>query len=228
MPQQFQLLAQPWWVNLLILIPLVVFWNWRGKGLRISWSHLAFSAAFATAFGCVEAAVVVYLRAAIGLLPGFQGTLSDIVRSSGDIYQKIQTVQFPQSLLLIELFREAATMIMLLAVACLSSTRLRERWAVFLWTFAIWDTAYYAGLWATIRWPKSWLDPDVLFLIPVPWMSQVWFPVLVSCLTVAAIAWTKFRTGLATQTVRATVPSGSPQLNTQEPPVTSAAVTDGP
>jgi hypothetical protein len=208
MAQPFQPFAQPWWVNLLILIPLAVFWKWRGKGLRISWSQLAFSAAFAAAFGFVEAAVVVYLRAAMGLLPGFEGTLSDIVQGAGDIYQKIQTVQFPQSLLIIESFREAATMIMLLAVALLSSSRWRERWAVFLWTFAIWDGTYYAGLWATIRWPKSWLDPDVLFLIPVPWLSQVWFPVLVSGLTVIAIAWTKARPELDDPSVPAPVLPG--------------------
>jgi len=29
---------------------------------------------------------------------------------------------------------------------------------------------------------------DVLFLIPVPWVAQVWFPLLVSALTVLAIA----------------------------------------
>jgi len=29
---------------------------------------------------------------------------------------------------------------------------------------------------------------DVLFLIPVPWIAQVWFPLAVSSLTVIAIA----------------------------------------
>jgi hypothetical protein len=29
----------------------------------------------------------------------------------------------------------------------------------------------------------------VLFLIPVPWIAQVWFPLLVSLLTILAIAW---------------------------------------
>jgi hypothetical protein len=46
---------------------------------------------------------------------------------------------------------------------------------------------YYAGLWATVRWPYSLLSPDVLFLIPVPWVAQVWFPLLVSALAILAV-----------------------------------------
>jgi hypothetical protein len=58
---------------------------------------------------------------------------------------------------------------------------------MFLWAFAIWDLTYYAALRATIAWPARLSDMDVLFLIPVPWISQVWFPVLVSTLSVAAV-----------------------------------------
>jgi len=80
-------------------------------------------------------------------------------------------------------------MVMLTMVALLAGSSGRERWAAFLWAFAIWDLSYYAGLWATIRWPTSLLDLDVLFLIPVPWIAQVWFPLLVSLMTILAIAW---------------------------------------
>jgi hypothetical protein len=30
---------------------------------------------------------------------------------------------------------------------------------------------------------------DVLFLIPVPWIAQVWFPLFVSSMTIVVIAW---------------------------------------
>jgi len=79
-------------------------------------------------------------------------------------------------------------MIMLVSVALLAASSTSARWAAFLWIFALWDIAYYAGLWATVRWPSSLTDLDVLFLIPVPWVAQVWFPLLVSALTVLAIA----------------------------------------
>ena len=53
--------------------------------------------------------------------------------------------------------------------------------AAFLWPFALWDLVYYAVLWATIRWPHSIRDSDVLFLIPL----------VVSALALVAILLTR-------------------------------------
>jgi hypothetical protein len=182
------LVAHPWWVNLLLLVPPLAWFSWRRGGVPVTVRQLVISAAFAVSFGFLEAVVVVYLRAAVGLLPGYQGTLADVVRMSGDVYQQSQAInQIPKSLLTLEVLREAATILMLLTVALLTSTKSRARAAVFLWTFAIWDIVYYAALWATVRWPLSLSDPDVLFLIPVPWVSPVWFPLLVSALALAAV-----------------------------------------
>lgn len=187
--EHFQLLAQPLWVNLLVLIPVVVFIAWRNRGLQISRRQLVCCTLFALAFGFAEAAVVVYLRAAAGLLPGYAGTLAEVQRLGRATALDPPTItQFPQSLLTVEVLREAATMIMLLSIAIVAAARARESWALFLWMFALWDISYYAGLWATIRWPASLTDLDVLFLIPVPWMAQVWFPLLVSVLTLVAVA----------------------------------------
>jgi hypothetical protein len=185
---KLQIWAQPWPMNLLILIPISTYFAFRRKGLLLSWRRLAALAVFAAAFGFVEAAVVVYLRAAVGLLPGYTGTLSQLQHSSQGYHQEQSISEFPQSLLTIELYREAATMVMLISAALLAASGTSARWAAFLWIFALWDIAYYAGLWATVRWPGSLTDLDVLFLIPVPWISQVWFPLLVSALTVLAIA----------------------------------------
>jgi hypothetical protein len=186
--QSFQVWAQPWWVNLLVLIPFITYFAFRRKGLLLKRRQLIIIATFATAFGFVEAAVVVYLRAATGLLPGYTGTLSELRHSSEGYHQDKSLSQFPPSLLIIETSREAATIVMLVSVAMLAALRTSARWAAFLWVFALWDIAYYAGLWATVRWPASLTDADVLFLIPVPWVAQVWFPLLVSGLTVLAIA----------------------------------------
>ena len=185
---KFQAWAQPWWVNLLLAVPFLIYLLWRRRGLALTAAQLALATLFGAAFGFVEAAVVVYLRAALGLLPGYKGTLADVARMSASVYQQAESVELPQSLLTVELFREAATIVMLITVALLAAPRIRERWAIFLWAFAVWDMAYYAGLWATVRWPASLKDLDVLFLIPVPWLSQVWFPILVSLLTLLAVA----------------------------------------
>ena len=192
--ESFQTFAQPWWVNFSILVPGVIYFFSRRQGLQLAWRKIFALSAFALAFGFVEAAIVVYLRAAIGLLPGFAGTLADLRRSSL-AYRQIQSINhFPQSLLVIEVIREAATMVMLGSVAALAAARTRERLASFLWAFAVWDIAYYAGLWATVGWPQSFKALDVLFLIPVPWIAQVWFPLLVSALTLLALAMARSRT----------------------------------
>ena len=187
--QHFQAVAQPWWVNLLALIPFIAWATWRRRRLVVSGRQLILLAVFASAFGFVESAVVIYLRAATDLLPGYRGTLSDVQRSSAESYKQEESFsEFPESLLNIEVLREAATMVMLTTVALLAGIGIRERCAIFLWTFAVWDIAYYAGLWVTVRWPSSLKDLDVLFLIPVPWVSQVWFPILISVLTLVAVA----------------------------------------
>jgi hypothetical protein len=189
---QFQLLAQPLWVNLLVFVPLGMFIAWRSRGLQISGRQFLFATLFALAFGFVEAAVVVYLRAAAGLLPGYEGTLAQVQRlGRGTVLHPAAITQFPQSLLSVEVLREGATMIMLVSIAMLAAAQRRERIAVFLWTFALWDISYYAGLWATIRWPSSLTELDVLFLIPVPWVAQVWFPLLVSVLALIAVSFSR-------------------------------------
>jgi hypothetical protein len=187
---QFRLLAHPLWVNLLVLVPLALYFAWRNRGIQISWRQFLFATIFSVAFGFVEAAVAVYLSAAADLLPGYTGTLSEVQRlAKATPPETLSISQFPESLLEVEVLREAATIVMLVSVALLAASKARERCAVFLWTFALWDVSYYAGLWATIRWPTSLIDFDLLFLIPEPWIAQVWFPLLVSVLTLVAVGF---------------------------------------
>src|ERR1700746_2703494 len=97
------LVAQPWWVNLLVLVPPFAWFSWRRGGVPVTAGQLFMSGVFAAAFGVLEAVVVVYLRAAVGLLPGYQGTLSDVIRMSGQFYVQTQVIsQFPKSLLALE------------------------------------------------------------------------------------------------------------------------------
>jgi hypothetical protein len=194
--EKFQVFAQPWWVNLSIIVPCSMYFLWRRHKLLLAWRPLLTISAFALAFGFVEACVVVYLRAAAGLLPGYNGgTLADVQQLSLTYHQAQSLPHFPHSLLTIEVMRESATMVMLVTVAMLAASRMRERWAYFLWAFAVWDIAYYAGLWTTVRWPSSFKELDVLFLIPEPWIAQVWYPLLVSALTMLAVASAKRKTG---------------------------------
>jgi hypothetical protein len=139
------------------------------------------------AFGFVEAAVVVYLRSVVGVQLGYEPTFSGIATFSVDA-GRIPMIELPRDLLWLEAWREAATIVMLLAIAMLLSRSWKERPVYFLWAFAVWDICYYLGLYVTIGWPGSPTTLDILFLIPEPWIAQVWFPILVSGLTLLAIA----------------------------------------
>jgi hypothetical protein len=191
----FKLFAHPWWVNLLLLVPLVAYFLFRREKPQLTSRELLTCAMFALSFGFVEGAVAIYLGVAVGLLSAHAGPLSDVARVSADLHgQQSQPLNnLPPALLRIEVFREAASMLMLLSVAILAQHKRRERFAIFLWIFALWDMGYYVALWATVRWPNSPTSADVLFFIPVPWISQVWFPLLISILTGAVILLTRPR-----------------------------------
>ncbi|MGH7583169.1 MAG: hypothetical protein ACREL5_08095 [Gemmatimonadales bacterium] len=174
-----QLFAHPGWVNLLVLVPLVSFAAWRRTGLDIAARVLIAAGLFGIAFGFVEATVVVYLRAALGLI----GPVG------GPVINPPPLASIPGYLLAAERMRESATIVMLVAVAMLGARRARERWALFLFVFAWWDIYYYLGLRLLTGWPPSPMSTDILFLIPVPWVAEVWYPLLVSGLSVAAVLY---------------------------------------
>lgn len=187
--ENFELLARPIWVNLIFFIPVVLFLYWRKNKLDLSKRTLLITLIFGVAFGVIEASCVIYLRASTGLLPGYEGTVFDVWVNTSQIYydQELLERALPWSLIVYELIREAGTIIMLAAVAFISAPRLKERFAIFVWTFAVWDIIYYLHLFLTIRWPTSLLSRDVLFLIPEPWFSQVWYPLFISSLMMVII-----------------------------------------
>jgi hypothetical protein len=123
---------------------------------------------FTIAFAYIEAAVVVYLRT-IFHPNGFNFPLE--IFGATQIWRKH---------LLIEVGREAATIVVIFTGSFLSGRNRQQRVAYFLTIFAVWDLFYYVWLKVLINWPVSITDWDVLFLIPVTWASPVLAPVLVS------------------------------------------------
>jgi len=124
---------------------------------------------FAVAMAFVEAAVVTYLRVFLDRI---------------DPYQPYPMAG-PAWLGRIEKVREGATLLMLLAVGWLAGQTLRSRWGYLLIGFGIWDIMYYVFLRPMSGWPRSLLDWDILFLLPLPWWAPVWAPVSIAALMVA-------------------------------------------
>jgi len=123
---------------------------------------------FAIAMGFLETAVVVYLRKLYypnGFSFPLKGFLSPEIIS-------------------VEAIREIATIIMLLAVGYLAGKKLSEKFAYFIYAFAIWDISYYVFLKITLAWPQSLFTWDLLFLIPWAWAGPVITPILSSLLLI--------------------------------------------
>jgi hypothetical protein len=131
----------------------------------------------AIAFGYIEAAVVVYLRQ-IFHPDGFSFPLTAYFLADGS-----------RNLLLVEVGREAATLVLIISACLLVDHNSRQRFAYFITIFAVWDIFYYVWLKVILDWPASIMDWDVLFLIPTPWAGPVLAPMLVS-LTMLVLAAT--------------------------------------
>lgn len=125
---------------------------------KITWLTL-----FSIAMGFMETAVVIYLRK-VYYPQGFQFPL----------------VPIEPTMAIIEFLREAATIIMLVGIGILTGKTRAQKFAFFIYCFAIWDIFYYVFLKMFLNWPESLFTWDILFLIPVPWVGPVLAPCLVS------------------------------------------------
>jgi len=138
-------------------------------------------AVWAIAFAYVESAVVNYLRALYYPLEngGFQFPLQtwDQLRQMGAEHV---------GRLVIELGRECATVVMLVAVGMIAGKNSREAWAHFMIAFGVWDIFYYVWLKVLLDWPASVMTWDLLFLVPVPWVAPVLAPVIVSIFLISS------------------------------------------
>jgi hypothetical protein len=122
---------------------------------------------FAIAFAFVESSVVVYLRQ-IFYPEGFTFPLKPGITPH----------------IAVEVSREFATIVMLVAVGMIAGSTRWQRFSYFLIGFGVWDVFYYVWLKVILDWPASLFDWDILFLIPIPWISPVIAPILVSLMMI--------------------------------------------
>src|SRR5919198_442711 len=69
-------------------------------------------------------------------------------------------------------------------VGWLAGTGWRRRLGYSFLAFGVWDIFYYLFLRALTGWPRSLLDWDILFLVPLPWWGPVWAPTSIALLMI--------------------------------------------
>ena len=124
---------------------------------------------FAVAFAWVEAAAVHYLRVLVDRVDPDQANPLPMQGVLGQV----------------ELVRELATLVMLAAVGWLAGRTKAARLGYAAVAFGVWDIFYYVFLHVIDGWPRSPLDWDVLFLIPLPWWGPVLAPACIAVLLIA-------------------------------------------
>jgi hypothetical protein len=73
---------------------------------------------------------------------------------------------------------------MLLTIGLLAGGTRYTRLAYSALAFGVWDILYYAFLRIMCGWPRSLLDWDILFLLPLPWWGPVLAPVSIAVLMI--------------------------------------------
>ncbi len=133
------------------------------------WRRWSVVVVFALAMAWVESAVVYYLRTFLDRIEPYQPNPLPLIGALGPV----------------ELVRELATMIMLVTVGVLAGRTWWARVGYMLVAFGVWDIFYYVFLKVMCGWPRSLMDWDILFLLPLPWWGPVLAPMLIALLMVA-------------------------------------------
>ena len=120
--------------------------------------------AFAIAMAWVEAACVYYIRTLVDRIEPYQANPLPMQGALGNV----------------ELAREAATLVMLATLGILAGNTWRRRAGYAAIAFGVWDIFYYVFLRVMTGWPKTLLDWDILFLLPLPWWGPVLAPVSIA------------------------------------------------
>jgi hypothetical protein len=122
---------------------------------------------FAIAMAWVEAASVFYIRAFVDRIEPYQTDPLPLAPMMGALGN-------------VELWREAATLIMIATLGVLAGRTWRRRAGYAALAFGAWDIFYYVFLHVITGWPRTLLDWDILFLLPLPWWGPVLAPVSIA------------------------------------------------
>jgi hypothetical protein len=164
-----------------------------GHGSHSSpWRQVAIVSVFAVALSYLESAALIYLR---NIFP-ITSRAGVSAPSPANIWKSLPYAALlkPSALLTVlpnsklahmEMWRGAAAIVVIVCMAWLVGSNLKNRTAFFLYIFGVWNIAHYVFLRLLSGWPTSPSSKDVLFMIPGPSVAAVWVPVLVSAAMIA-------------------------------------------
>jgi hypothetical protein len=124
--------------------------------------------AFAIAMAWVEAASVFYIRTLVDRVEPYQANPLPTNGALGSV----------------ESWREVATLVMIATLGMLAGRTWRRRAGYAALAFGAWDIFYYVFLHLISGWPRTLLDWDILFLLPLPWWGPVLAPVSIALVMV--------------------------------------------
>jgi hypothetical protein len=123
---------------------------------------------FAIAMAWVESASVFYIRALVDRIEPYQANPLPLNDALGYV----------------ELWREASTLVMIATLGMLAGRTWRHRVGYAALAFGAWDIFYYVFLRIMTGWPRTLLDWDILFLLPLPWWGPVLAPASIALLMI--------------------------------------------
>jgi hypothetical protein len=145
-------------------------------------SYLIAIAALCIAIGYVDAVATFYVR---GML--------EVSQEGGNFAQAV-TEAMPPRIVALEQTRQAATVLVLVAMAIVAGRNLQQQFGTAFYALGGWIVLRYAAIRTITDWPAGLADIDTVLYLPHAVYAPVWMPIVIG-LGVAAIGVTLIRAG---------------------------------
>jgi len=145
-------------------------------------SFLIAIAALCIAVGYIDAVATFYVR---GMLQ---------VSQEGGGFAQAVTEAMPPRIVALEQTRQAATALVLIAVAIVAGRNLQQQFGTAFYALGGWIVFRYAAIRTITDWPGALTDVDTVLYLPHAVYAPVWMPIVIA-LGIAAIGVTLIRAG---------------------------------
>ncbi|MGD9497028.1 MAG: hypothetical protein AB7Y46_12090 [Armatimonadota bacterium] len=121
-----------------------------------------------------------------------RGTLE--VAQEGANFARVMGEAMPARTVALEQTRQAASVLLLAAVAFVAGRNGLQQWGTFIFTLGAWTVLRYAAIRTITNWPESLASTDLITLLPRPAYVPVWMA-LVAGLALSGLGVALIRAG---------------------------------